>query len=574
MRAQPAWIGGTVDAGCPVCLRRGAMPLVVETPLQPSARSAAAGTLRFARCPGCASVLAVGAPPPAYDSADPLDEVVQYYVEHLAAIDTVVDPLFALDRAGIRTYVEVGCSFGFAPDFGRRVFGWDVRGIDPSALAAAGRDALGLPIQAQYFTEDDPAGPPAADLLAASEVVEHVADPHAFMRAVIASLAPAGIVVMSTPNAAAVRPDTPHGALMQVLCPGYHLVLFSARALRGLVEAHGFLHHEVRETPTGLTIFAARQPFAFAPDGRTDRALYLQYLQGRLQDAPQGGPLECGMLYRLLREHAMFGQWDAAAALATCVVAAYAARGVDLAHPEACRPEAGADATLITFARRHPMNVGGVLYALAMMALLHGRDEARAVSLFDAAAVWLAAVRQVMAHEGITDAESDTFELLAAEQAMLAQAGHDPGSALARLDAILHGSLCPAADDPRIAAWQARLFVEAVNAGDHPNAARLFGAVASAGSGADAIMQVRRLLALGIHALNGRGDAAEARRWLHAALAAVAAAPGDPVLDGLGQAAAAALQVAQPALLPAPGPASRWPGWLRRGRAALRQRSR
>ena len=482
MVTRPTWIGGTTEASCPVCLHAGPMPLVVEAPLPPAVRCDGIETARFARCPGCASVIAAGVLPPAYDCSDPLVDVVQYYVEQLAAIDTVVDPLFALDPARVGRYVEVGCSFGFSLDFGRRVFGWDVRGIDPSSLAMAGRDVLGLPIEARYFTEADPAGPPAAGLLAASEVVEHVTDPHAFMRAVTASLRPDGIAVMTTPNAAAVHPGTLHGALLQVLCPGYHLVLFSAGALRRLVEAHGFVHHHVRETPTGLTIFAARQPFTFVADVRTDRGVYVRYLQDRLRDAAPGSSLECGMLYRLLREHAMFGQWEDAAALTPRVLAAYAARGVDLSRPEACRPQVPPDAKLIGFAARHPMNVGGVLYALAMVALLRDRDEARAVPLFDAAVAWLAAVRRVMAREGITDAEADAFELLAAERAMLLSA-HDPAAAVPRLRAILDGDLRPAADDPRVPAWHVRLFIEAVNAGDHALAAPLADAAASVGPG-------------------------------------------------------------------------------------------
>ncbi|MGI4946804.1 MAG: class I SAM-dependent methyltransferase [Janthinobacterium lividum] len=556
----PVWPIGTQHARCPVCALEAAHAIAVEVPAAPS-------PIRFLRCAACATVFTPGALPPSYESDGPLDETVQYYVEQLAAIDTVVDPLFTLDRTRVRRYAEIGCSFGFALDFGHREFGWEVRGVDPSALAAAGGLLLRLPIETRYFTEDEPLPPPPADLLVASEVVEHVADPHAFMRALAASLAPEGVLVLSTPNATAVHPDTPHGALVQVLCPGYHLVLLTAAGLRRLVEAHGFRHHHVRETPTGLTIFAGRHPFAWATEGRTDRVAYVRYLQGRLADAPPGSALECGMLYRLLREHAAFAQWTEAEALTPRIAAAYAQRGLNLLQPGACRPACASGASFTEFARRHPMNVGGVLFALGMVAMLHREDGPRAAALFDAAAAWLGAVRRVLAGFGTTDAESDEFELQAMEHATVLTARTDQAAAAARLEAMLNGDL--AVDSGRAARWRVLLFIELVNAGDHARASALH-AAAAAGSDADAVLDAKRLLALGIHALNGRADPAKARHWLSAVLAVTGAAPPNPVLADLGRAAAAALRVALPEAAPAPprptppSPAPRWPAWLRR----------
>jgi hypothetical protein len=150
---------------------------------------------------------------------------------------------------------------------------------------------------------------------------------------------------------------------------------------------------------------------------------------------------------------------------------------------------------------------------------------------------------------------------------MVLTARTDQAAAAARLDAMLNGDL--AVDGGRAARWRVLLFIELVNAGDHARAASLQGA-ATAGPDADAVLDVKRLLALGIHALNGRADPAAARRWLGAALAATDAAPPDPVLADLGRAAAAALRVALPEAAPAvpspapPRPAPRWPAWLRR----------
>ena len=526
-----AWPNDAQPARCPLCALDTPHDVAVEA-------STPAGTVRYLRCARCGTVFAPASPVPSYESQGPLDETVQYYVEQLAAINTIVDPLFTLDPRAIRHYAEVGCSFGFALDFGSRAFGWAVRGVDPSALAAAGSATLGLPIEARLLTEDAPLSPPA-DLLIGSEVVEHVPDPHAFMRALAASLSPAGVLVLSTPNAAAVRPGTAHTVLMALLCPGYHLMLLTAAGLLRLVEAHGFLHHHVRETPVGLTVFASRQSFAWAADGHTDRATYVRYLHARLAAAPPGSPMECGMLYRLLREHAIFAQWTEAEALVPRVQAAYAARGVDLSDPAACRPDAPPGTSFIEYVRRHPTNVGGVFFALGLAAMLHRRDSPAALALFDAAAAWLAAIRQVLETFSTTDAESDEFERLAVQYAMALAIRQDPVAALARLPALPMDAV-----DANGAPFDALLFIELVNAGRHQEAAQVHGAAASAGPRCNDVLDARRMLALGIHALNGVGDRDAARLWLGRALAR--AAGDDPVMADLCRAAAAALEVAGP----------------------------
>ena len=430
----PIWTDGEVEAPCPACGDAGVKRLLVDVPSRVPADVAATVVLSFARCAACGSVFVVGARPPSYESGAAGDAVVQYYVEHLAAIDTMVDPLFALDRARVRRYVEVGCSFGFGPDFARTAFGWTVRAVDPSPLAALGGQVLGLPIEGRYFSEAEPLDGEPADLVVASEVIEHVGDPHAFMRGVVASAARDAVVVVSTPNAAAVAPGTGHGALIQVLCPGYHLVLFSEAALRGVMAACGLVHQQVRATATGLTIFASAMPFAFDAGARTARADYVDYLRARLDGAPAGSALESGMLYRLVREFAMFAQWEAAEALMPRLVAGYARRGADLVRPEGCRPRAGAGFTEL--AAGGPLNLGGVFYALGMLAMLHRGDGPGAAACFEASVAWFAAVRRALGAEGSTDAEADLFERLGREHVLMLGCQVDPLGAVERFGAM------------------------------------------------------------------------------------------------------------------------------------------
>ena len=174
--------------------------------------------------------------------------MLDYYVEQGAGIDLIVAPLLRLPPGTVRRCLEIGGSVGFALDFGRYAFGWEVLGVDPSPLAAAGAEALGLPVRRSYFSADLDLGPEPFDLAICSEVLEHIAEPHALLAAIRDRLSPDGILVLSTPNLALVRPEAeagrarprpqpgvPHGALRPPRSrPGPRERRFRRRPRRGV----------------------------------------------------------------------------------------------------------------------------------------------------------------------------------------------------------------------------------------------------------------------------------------------------------------------------------------------------
>ena len=536
------WTGGDEHASCPVCHQPGAKPRIVSAPAI-LAGGLAPHTVRFLRCPECNTVFAPASDTPDYD--EPLDgtEVIRYYIEHLAPIDTMVDPLFKIDRARVSQYAEVGCSFGFSLDFARHAFGWTVRGIEPGGLGLAGAAILGLPIEARYFTEAQPLAAPPADLLMISEVIEHIADPHAFMRAILLSLAPDGVLIMSTPNAEAIRPGMDDAHLNQVLCPGFHLVLYTPDSLVGLVEAHGFTHHRVQATPTGMTVYAARQPFAFDPAGATDRSSYAAYLQQRLDTAAPGSDLQRGLAYRLIREHMMYGHWTGAEAFTPRLAALYRSAGIDLLAPDLVRPEPRLP-DFRAFARRHPLNLSGVFYALGMVQMLHHHDDAPALAYFDASLAWSRPLRALLQENGIDDAEGAHIEREAQTFALQCAMRLDPATTLHRLvrfEADMDGARADIAAQIRRAA-----FVALVTAGDLPQADRaapaVIGDLALAPAGTlPPAEEARACYAVGIYALNRRHDRLLARPWLLRAAAVTPGAEETEITEVFRQAAREAL---------------------------------
>lgn len=98
--------------------------------------------------------------------------------------------------------LDVGCGAGLLAEPLARL-GADVTAIDPAAelIEAAGAHAAGqgLAIDYRVAAVEDVEG--AFELVTAMEVIEHVADPQAFLHSLAARVAPDGLLVLSTPNA-------------------------------------------------------------------------------------------------------------------------------------------------------------------------------------------------------------------------------------------------------------------------------------------------------------------------------------------------------------------------------------
>lgn len=105
-----------------------------------------------------------------------------------------------------RRAIDVGCGAGLLAEPLARL-GADVTGVDaaPENVAAASSHArsVGLAIDYRHGDIGDAAFAETLgrfDLVTSMEVIEHVADPAAFLNALAARLAPGGLMILSTPN--------------------------------------------------------------------------------------------------------------------------------------------------------------------------------------------------------------------------------------------------------------------------------------------------------------------------------------------------------------------------------------
>jgi 2-polyprenyl-6-hydroxyphenyl methylase/3-demethylubiquinone-9 3-methyltransferase len=103
-----------------------------------------------------------------------------------------------------KTALDVGCGAGLLAEPLARL-GAKVTGIDasPEVIAVAREHAARQGLDIDYRDGDVQALEGEFELVTSMEVIEHVADPAAFVKALAQRLAPNGLLIMSTPNATA-----------------------------------------------------------------------------------------------------------------------------------------------------------------------------------------------------------------------------------------------------------------------------------------------------------------------------------------------------------------------------------
>jgi 2-polyprenyl-6-hydroxyphenyl methylase/3-demethylubiquinone-9 3-methyltransferase len=124
----------------------------------------------------------------------------------LCYIRDMVDQHFHLDECALRplegkSALDVGCGAGLLAEPLCRL-GAEVTAVDaaPELIAAARAHAAGQGLAIDYRAVGVEALDGAYDLVTALEVIEHVADPQAFVDSLAARLAPGGLLILSTPN--------------------------------------------------------------------------------------------------------------------------------------------------------------------------------------------------------------------------------------------------------------------------------------------------------------------------------------------------------------------------------------
>lgn len=183
--------------------------------------------------------------------------------------------------------LDVGCALGFFLDeaHGR---GWQVSGLDVSQYAVDyTRDRFGYDVRlGSLLQQEFPAN--AFDLVSLWDVIEHVADPKAYLHASAKLLRPGGVVVLATPDVGSIPARLTGKRWVGYKLSEEHVYYFSRVTLTAMLEGAGFevldFRHIGKYVTTSLflnrlSMYAAPLARALAVMERTfhlsERSLYV-----------------------------------------------------------------------------------------------------------------------------------------------------------------------------------------------------------------------------------------------------------------------------------------------------------
>jgi SAM-dependent methyltransferase len=524
------WLSGSGSVRtCPICGATGESRPVLRSPGPPH-RPELAFTLLG--CRNCGAATFDPPPEPDYSDAPPgRGAALAFYLQQGAGLWSIASTLLTLELStatGPPRLLEIGCGFGFGLDVARRALGWEVQGYDPSPFAAAGGEALGLPIVSGYFNSglEEPG---TRDVVLASEVLEHLSNPVDFLRSLRTALRPGGVLVLTTPNLGTARPGTPEGLLVPLLSAGYHTVLHTAGSLEIALRRAGFATVEVEERGAQLLAHATDGAVAWRAPSEADRTAYRNWLEQAAATQPVGSDLHLGLLGRAYREAVNGGDLAAADQLLPGVDDALRSRfGFSLSGwLDAGRPAPPGD--LEGLAERRPLALGPLLLTFGLHRLLGGTPRPGLTPTFEAAAAEAEALRRALRAIGTDDGDAEEVAWTAAAEAALSAAAGGAPDVVTRLSQLGRApGAGESASAARTAALRRRAFVELVNAGAYAAAKPLSDVVEAAVVRADAPgtapenSELDVLYCGAVMETNGspRGDLNAAVRWLRGLRAA------------------------------------------------------
>ncbi len=416
----------SIDRSCPVCGAGGEK----RVRLTVAAERAGNQCLQLLDCASCGSAFYDDLNPPDYDAAHRGAGFLKFHVELGAGPDAMIAPLYRIDLTRVRTYLEVGCGFGFSLDFARFAFGWTVRGMDPSPLAAAGREILGLDVESAYLARDTDFGA-RYDLVLCSEVLEHLPAPAELIGLLARTVSDDGALILTTPNVRSLRRDAPPAVTRSILAPGFHLIFYSRESLEMLLRKNGFSHVRVWEHETSLHAVAAHRPRTTRDEAVLDRTAFRRYLRSRIADLQPDSPVVAGLAYRLFKDLVSAGDFREADEVYLSLRDSFRrVYGIDLDAPSPLTLEKARELPFEEFARRHPFNLCGVLYFKGMGEFLGRRDSPRAIEYLRAAFRAGTVISAMLSSISITDCETENLACQARINLLYALAVVDPAAAV------------------------------------------------------------------------------------------------------------------------------------------------
>lgn len=271
----------------------------------------------------------------------------RHYLEVGAGIHEICWPLTVVDVPANTSLLDVGCGAGFGADYWRRLGRGESLGLEVAAYGRLGQALLGQPIRAELLQPGQPLKAEGFGVVFASEVLEHVPEPAAFLAVLREQLAPGGLLVLTTPDAAFIQPEHDPATVLAQLSPGFHRFLLTADTLHRLLQQTGLAHVTVLARGERLFAWASDTPLPQDLPARLEQAVghsvepaYLGALWADLNRQPPAVPelrrYLAAIAYRLFKARVNAGLWAGLDELLSPLLMALAADyGVPVVTPSA-----------------------------------------------------------------------------------------------------------------------------------------------------------------------------------------------------------------------------------------------
>lgn len=365
---------------CPVCrVTRDSIPVLAVPSMAPPHPM-----LTLLRCAACGSCHYD--PPGVTNFADlgqAREDFWRFYVEVGGGVWETVWPLLAERRAGRRTLLDVGCGFGFAVDFWQRVVKGEAIGVELADYGRIGARMLDITVYDQLVEECPSLAGRRFDVVYASEVIEHVPDPGAFLTLLSGYVAPQGVLVLTTPSAEYIRRDMHSPTLHAAIAPGFHGFLLSAPMFETLARRAGFAHVVVRTFGERQILWASHAPLDIDAEPATLLPLFYPYLEMHARDGNPRSPVWQGLVYRYVKHMVGVGRLDEAMALARRLMGSLVdCYGAYVADPREVLARLGQCGELRDIGRVIPYFLPNLYFFLAVLSQHVERSPARARGLY------------------------------------------------------------------------------------------------------------------------------------------------------------------------------------------------
>ncbi|MDE0802115.1 MAG: glycosyltransferase [Acidimicrobiales bacterium] len=330
----------SVSVPCAVCARTMDGDRVVRT------RPETGLGIDAIRCEGCGTTGLVGPHIGEEGPLDPLRRDEDDHIEQYGSVEVIAE---TLARAGVRPpgtrLLDLGCGYGFGLAVAGGLWGWEGVGVDPSPVAVRGAGELGHELSTAPY-DGGLGGAAGFDVVVASEVLEHVADPRGLLEAVRGDLSVDGVLVLTTPDAAVLSADHPPAEIEAAIGGGGHRFLVDRSALLGLLTDTGF---DALVESRGSGLLAVATIGAPLPSPATlDLAALGRWARTVADEAPAASALRVGMAARSARFAMHAGELGGARAAWEVLAESVLDRhGYDLRAPAGADTDADAETPVV-----------------------------------------------------------------------------------------------------------------------------------------------------------------------------------------------------------------------------------